>query len=171
MSKTERQRDLGKRRPELRAISISAAPLIGKALRRRGFFRAAVVRRWSSIAGSEIATWCRPERITFDRYNRGATLHLLAPGARALELQHLEPVLLERINTVFGYRAVNRIAIRHGPAPQPRQVAVASLRKLDAAEERWVQERIEKVANPDLRAALEALGRTMAARSGQRTTD
>ena len=52
---------------------------------------------------------------------RGGTLHVrVGSGALALELQHLEPVVIERINTYFGYRAVERLKLVHGPLPAPR---------------------------------------------------
>lgn len=162
----EKFRDLGGRRPGLRMLGATVPKLTGKALRKRGFLESAVVHRWASIVGDDLAGWCAPERVAFPRDKRaGATLHLVVPGARALELQHLEPILLERINTVFGYDAVERIAIRQGPLPEPRGGKPRpEPRPLDRREEDWISGQLVGFSDPDLKNALQALGRAVLSR-------
>ena len=47
-------------------------------------------------------------------------MHLrVASGGLAMELQHFEPVLVERINAYFGYPAVARVKLIQGPLPAP----------------------------------------------------
>jgi hypothetical protein len=158
-------RDFGGRRPGLRMLGATTPKLTDKALRKRGFVEAAIVNRWSSIVGEEVAGWCAPDKVAFPRDRRvGATLHLVVPGARALELQHLEPILLERINTVFGYDAVTRIAIRQGPLPEPRKKNRPELRPLDPREEDWVAGQVAEFVDSDLKNALQALGRAVLSR-------
>jgi len=158
-------RDLGNRKPGLRMLGATVPKLTDKALRKRGFLESAIVHRWSSIVGEAVAGWCAPDRVAFPRDKRaGATLHLVVPGARALELQHLEPVLLERINTVFGYDAVERIAIRQGPLPEPRHKPRPEPRPLDRREEDWVAAQVAGFADQDLKNALQALGRAVLSR-------
>jgi hypothetical protein len=158
-------RDLGGRRPGLRMLGATVPKLTDKALRKRGFLESAIVHRWASIVGEEVAGWCAPDRVAFPRDRRvGATLHLVVPGARALELQHLEPVLLERINTVFGYDAVTRVAIRQGPLPEPTSKSRPEPRPLDRREEGWVAEQVAKFRDQDLKNALQALGRAVLSR-------
>lgn len=158
-------RDLGGRRPGLRILGATVPKLTDKALRKRGFVESAIVHRWSGIVGEEVAGWCAPDRVAFPRDRRvGATLHLVVPGARALELQHLEPVLLERINTVFGYDAVTRIAIRQGPLPEPRSKPRPEPRPLDQIEEGWISDQVANFQDQDLKNALQALGRAVLSR-------
>jgi hypothetical protein len=83
----------------------------------------------------------------------------------ALQLQHLEPLVLERINGFFGYRAVARLVLQQGPLPalpgaagnRRRNEAAAAPLPLDAA----LAEKLSTVADPELRAALEGLGRSL----------
>ena len=158
-------RDLGNRKPGLRMLGATVPKLTDKALRKRGFLESAIVHRWASIVGEAVAGWCAPDRVAFPRDKRaGAILHLVVPGARALELQHLEPVLLERINTVFGYDAVERIAIRQGPLPEPRRKPRPEPRPLDRHEEDWVADQVAGFADQDLKNALQALGRAVLSR-------
>ena len=51
--------------------------------------------------------WCYPTRLSFPRDKTlGATLYLDVLGARSVEVQHLQPIILDRINLIFGYTAV-----------------------------------------------------------------
>lgn len=137
-------------------------------IRRRGFFEVAVIRRWPSIVGSDIADCCAPDRITYPRGRRsGATLHLIVTSSRSIEVQHMEPVLLERINTVFGYDAVARLVLHHG---LPEHVRPAARRRpaLDGSEEHWIGELIGEVRHLPLREALRDLGRAVLAHGRQR---
>ncbi|MDG2285330.1 MAG: DciA family protein [Alphaproteobacteria bacterium] len=158
-------RDLGGRRPGLRMLGATVPKLTDKVLRKRGFVESALIHRWSSIVGEEIAGWCSPDRVAFPRDRRvGATLHLLVPGARALELQHLEPVLLERINTVFGYDALERISIRQGQLPETTRKTRPTPRPLESKEESWITEQVAEFQDQDLKNALQALGRAVLSR-------
>ena len=60
----------------------------------------------SSCNGRAAATADAPEP---------ATLVLRVEGPAAIEIQHLAPVILERVNRFLGWRAVGRIALRQAP--------------------------------------------------------
>ncbi len=144
-------------------MAFAARPLTSRALRRRGFVESAIIHKWNTIVGEHIAGWCVPHRLAFGKGTQGGTLHLLVPGARAPELQHLEPILLERINMVFGYPAVARIALLQGSVPPPSEARLRTLRPLESAEQLWISEQVEQIQSPDLKAALESLGRMVLA--------
>lgn len=166
MTKDENHMRAGGRRPGLRTLAGAVPKLTDRALRRRGFVEAAIVHRWSSIVGAEVAGWCVPDRIAFPRDRQaGATLHLQAQGARALELQHLEPVLLERINTVFGYAALSKIAIRQGSMPGDADSKRPPTRPLDREEASWIAGQVTELKRPDLKEALRALGEAVLSRN------
>ena len=92
--------------------ALIAGLALGKRGLRRGAAGGAIPRRssardWPRGSAREVEL-PRGER-------RDGTLHLqVAPGL-ALEVQHREPVLVERINAFFGYRAVARLALKQGP--------------------------------------------------------
>ncbi len=144
------------------AIAASIGRLTRPALAKRGFAEAGVIAEWPSIVGSVLAAHTCPLKIVFPRGERGdGALHLrVASGAMATQLQHLEPLIIERINVYFGYRAVARLAMSQGPLPRRRkpkpQAAPA------AAEE--VEERLGAVDDAELKAALTGLGRWVLAR-------
>ena len=101
-----------------------------------GFPAAAILTDWAAIAGPEFAAFTAPERLKWPRSTRsadenaaepGATLILRVSGARALEVEHLRPLLIERINAVFGYRAVSDIRIVQAPLPRAKAEVRVSL--------------------------------------------
>tara|TARA_B110000444_G_scaffold106054_1_gene100338 strand:+ start:3282 stop:3788 length:507 start_codon:yes stop_codon:yes gene_type:complete len=143
----------------LRTLERIVTKITDKAIRKRGFVEAAIVHKWASIVGSEIADWSSPNRLTFLRGSKlDATLHVDVLAARALEIQHREPVLLERINVVFGYKAISKIAIRQVNALRQKKKARPVTRSLTDSERIWISNQIEDKTNSDLKKALEALG-------------
>jgi len=151
-----------KRRGSLRAIAAEIPRIAGPALGKRGFGEAQLVTQWDAVIGAELAAKMVPERLNFARGERkGGTLRLrVAPGF-ALEAQHLEPVLIERINAFFGYGAVARLAFTQGPLPAV-PAAAPSQRKLEPAEQQALDARVAGIADPELRAALTRLGTAVA---------
>lgn len=135
-------------------------PLFG----RRGMADGTIARDWQAIVGPAIAGHSQPEKITYPSRERTAgLLHLKVDNsAMALQLQHLEPQLIERINGHFGYRAVARLRLVHGPLPEP----VVTAKSRDAPEpsparRRQLADTLAGIDDPELRAALEKLGRAL----------
>ena len=151
-----------KRRGGLRAIAAEIPRIAGAALGKRGFGEAQLVTQWDAVIGEELAKKLSPERISFPRgERRNGTLRLRVASGFATEAQHLEPVLIERINAFFGYGAVARLAFIQGP-PLNAPPAPPSLRKLTAEEQRAIDARVAGVADPELRTALTRLGTAIA---------
>jgi hypothetical protein len=83
-----------------------------------------------------------------------------------MELQHLEPQLIEKINGYLGYGAIARVRLIQGPIQQAQRPAARPLppRPLSDEEEGALAKRLAGVGDPELRAALAALGRAVMAR-------
>jgi len=98
--------------------------LVSPAFRRQGFSESDIITRWSTIVGPMLADHSLPERLKFNA--DGGTLMITVNGAFALEMQHLQPVIIERINSYFGYNAVTRLSFKQVPfsalQPARRQV-------------------------------------------------
>ena len=135
------------------------------ALGKRGFAEGGIVADWPDIVGPELAAVSLPERLAFPQgARRDGILHVRVAGSLALELQHLEPVVIERINGYFGYRAVARLRIRQGPIPRPRARGTPAAAPLDPAAAQAVDSAVAEIADPGLRAALAGLGRALRGR-------
>lgn len=147
-----------------RALSTLLPAVAKTAFKRGGQALATLAADWDAIVGPELGRQTLPVKLAFAPGERaGGTLHIAASGALALELQHQEPQVLERINGHFGYRAVERIRLvqdvariearlrRRTPAPKTNANAPAPP--------------VDGVDDPDLRAALSRLGQALARRS------
>ncbi len=137
--------------------------IAGKALGKKGAGYGKLVTDWALIVGPDLAAATQPVKLTFPRGERAnATLTIDIIPARAIEVQHGMPQLIERVNAVFGYSAVARIKlVQRAPPARP---AFANLRPLSPVEEQELVELTALVADDELRAALEGLGRAVGAK-------
>ncbi len=134
----------------------------GKALGKKGLGYGKLVTDWPMIVGADLAEATAPVKLSFPRGERtDATLTIDIVPARAIEVQHSMPQLIERVNAVFGYRAVARIKLVQ--RPPTKAAAPANLRPLSPLEEKELVELTEIVPDGELRIALESLGRVMQA--------
>ena len=151
----------------------AAGDLIGEvggiAFKRFGFIQSAIVSRWNEIVGERYARVSLPESIRFANGRKsGGVLTLLVEGAHAPLIQHLAPLIIERVNRFFGYEAVNRIVFRQGkpPAP-PERVPRPNLRPVP----KELGEGLRQIADPELRACLESLAASLSATCGPPALD
>lgn len=134
---------------------------VGEAFARQGFASSELVTHWSDIVGDEIAAHAEPVKLQWPRGSgpddpEPAVLVLRVEGPAAIEIQHLAPVVIERVNRFLGWRAVGRIGIRQAPIarPLPRSRPSAPTE----AETARVLSKLSGVGDEDLRAALARLG-------------
>ena len=150
------------------AYARSAGELLGDiggaACKKFGFVQASVVSRWHEIVGERYGKVSLPESIRFPTGKKsGGTLTLLVEGAHAPLIQHLGPMIIERVNRFFGYEAIDRIVFRQGrlpaAAPKPRRPQPAPVPN-------ELGEGLRAVADPELRACLTSLAGHIATTTG-----
>src|SRR5437660_5197828 len=122
-------RSMSKRKPENDDAPRSCRPrsageligdIGGQSFRRFGFIQHSIVSRWGEIVGERYAKVSSPESIRFPTGRKaGGVLTLLVEGAHAPLIQHLTPLIVERVNRFFGYAAIDRIVFRQGKPPAP----------------------------------------------------
>jgi len=134
------------------------------AFKRFGFVQSAVVSRWSEIVGERYAKVSSPESIRFPAGRKsGGVLTLLVQGAHAPLMQHLAPLIIERVNRFFGYQAIDRLVFRQGKlVAQQEQLKRAELRPVP----KELGEGLREIADPELRACLESLAARIETSSG-----
>jgi len=149
---------------QARAIS-ELMPEIGRtAFRRFGFIQSSIVTRWPEIVGPRHARVCAPESIRFPPGEKSeGILQLVVVPAHAPLIQHVIPEIIERVNRFFGYRAVAKVKLRQGevkapPAQEPK--APPSLKPIPME----LGDSLRDIGDPELRAVLESLARSMASK-------
>jgi hypothetical protein len=143
---------------------------LAPALAAQGFAGRAIVALWPEIVGERLSVRSRPLKIDWPRRrpapgeaSEPATLVVRVEGAFALEMQQLAPLVLERVNTHLGWRAVGKLVMKQGPVEPPAQRKAAP--PPDPALLAQVARQVAGIADPDLREALARLGRGVAQRA------
>jgi len=152
-----------------RACGDLVSDIAGTTFKRFGFIQGAVVSRWADIVGERYAKASTPESIRFPAGKKaGGTLTLAVEGAHAPLMQHLGPLIIERVNRFFGYEAVSKIAFRQGRTrksePRPQRPVSAELPK-------DLGEGLRQIADPELRTVLESLAGKLAGSRGLPAVD
>lgn len=138
-------------------------PLVAK----QGFGEASLLMQWREIVGARVADICSPERLQWPARGRKpgpgkpqepATLVLRVEPGFGLDIQHMAPALIDRVNAHLGWRCVARVTLRQealaprlrAKRPRPAPVDPAARARAEAATDGFAEER--------LRAALIRLG-------------
>lgn len=137
-----------------RTLGECIEPVTRPAMQEHGITEMRIIRYWENIVGQELARHASPHRIIHTTAPGGenGVLVVQASGGFATQIQHMEPVILERLATYFGYRAVTRLKIEQATRPAASLKPVRSFsakRVTDSALALPVE-----VEDPEIRAAL-----------------
>ena len=128
--------------------------LVRAAFRKRSPATAQVIADWEAIVGPLLAAVAAPRRLA------AGTLTLACTGPVALELQHLAPALIERINAQLGRTVVERLRFVQDPFEPAPRARTSPNPAADASAVRAVA----GLPEGPLRDALLALGRAVLGR-------
>ena len=152
--------------PWSRPLADLVQTAIDPALRRQGFGQSGLVLFWDDIVGERLAAISRPVKVQWPARQHGraaegnpvpATLIVRVDTGFALELQHLAPIVIERVNAHFGWRCVSRLQLKQGPVAAPPFVRHGA-RPLDKAAEAASETIVGSGMDEPLRLALTRLG-------------
>ena len=98
-------------------LAHASAPLFQHIAHKYGFATVRFFIDWPTIIGAHLAAGTQPLRLVCapGRQSHGVLHIQIAGGGLALEIQHIEPQLKQRINLYFGYCAVARLKLHQGP--------------------------------------------------------
>ena len=159
-----------RRRGGLRPLGVTLPKITRRALGRRGLAEGSLMTEWPEIVGETLAARCLPLKLSFHDPKRRAegTLTLQVESAWTLELQHLAPQLIERINQSLGYAAVARLNFRQGPLPQRPGASPAPSPPPSQAQDEAVDNQPEaipplgaEIEDEGLRSALQGLAKSV----------
>jgi hypothetical protein len=152
--------------PWSRPLADLVPTAIDPVLRRQGFGQSGLVLFWDDIVGERLAAMSQPVKVQWPvrQHGRGAeyaplpaTLIVRVETGFALELQHLAPIVIERVNAHFGWRCVSRLLLKQGPVAAPPR-ARHGAQPLDKAAEAAAETIVGRDMNEPLRLVLTRLG-------------
>ncbi len=151
---------------DLQAVSATLAPLAKKILGKKGFVEIDILTEWPQIVGEELASFVFPQSIDFRSGQKtGGVLKVVVPGgAFALELQHREKNIIQKINTYFGYAAVTALRIVQNSAAvesclKAPRVERVQKKVVTKEEEIYIKDLSAGIKDHTLQETLERLGR------------
>lgn len=138
-------------------------PLTQPAFSKKGLAGSRIVADWGKIAGSSLAAYCTPIKVSFPREKTtDGTLTIAVEPGFAPQLQHMEYMILERLAVYFGYKAISRIKINHTlPHAAPEKKRAQQKPVLSHIP----KELIEEVNDEELRQTLLSYAETLSGKS------
>lgn len=136
------------------------------ALSKRGFAENKILTDWQLIVGAAIGMNSSPSKLDFYRDKRSeGTLHIeVYDSGLAMELTYMEPVIIEKIATYFGYKAVSRLRITQKPGGSPYQQDSESVTKRVISNEKSsLIDNMLDGFDDEIKQALSSLGRNVMA--------
>ena len=136
---------------------------IGPAFAAQGFASTDILAAWPDIVGERLARFSRPARIEWPRRRRkseeapdSGTLVVQVESVFAIELQHLAPVVIQRINAHYGWACIGRIVMKQDRIGRAGRSARAAA--VDPARRGEVASAVSRIEDASLREALDRLG-------------
>ncbi|MBW8640123.1 DciA family protein [Hoeflea sp. WL0058] len=147
-------------------ISEIANALIDPVLAKRAGINTMLLGMWDEVVGPDYVDCTRPEAIKWPRRSGPdeqfvpGVLTIACEGARALFLAHETDQLIQRLNAVFGFPAVDRVKIVQKPvSAQPRRAA--RVRPMAPEQQGRLDRMLEQIEDDRLRQALDRLGKAV----------
>ena len=165
-------------RPLARPLAEFLDVCLSPSLAAQGFATSDIIMAWSEIVGERLAAFTQPLKIEWKRKPphadpetrpEPATLVVRVESAFALELQHMAPTVIDRVNTYYGWRCIGKIVLKQGPVRrvEKKKPPVPTLSQADRAK---VDSAIGAIEEEGLKAALDRLGQAIVS-SGSRTKE
>jgi len=154
-----------RRLEDLTGIGKAIRPLAKQLLGKNGVMQLELAENWEEIIGADLAKYALVQKISFNKDERtnGTLVLLVLGGAFALEIENKKAVILQKINTFFGYEALTKIKIKQtadsdnfllnkNVYDKPKKSLVSEEQKT------YITELTEGVNNESLRLRLERIG-------------
>lgn len=136
---------------------------MGRAFAAQGFASTDILSAWPGIVGERLARHSRPAKLEWPKRRNGeagkpdpGSLIVRVESAFALDLQHLAPILVERVNAHYGWACIGRIVLQQDRITRaPRKPAPIPL---DPARRGGIARAVSRIEDDGLRDALDRLG-------------
>lgn len=159
----------------LKPISQLIRPLVKKFLPQKNIIFQQLFDLWPDIINGTEAMNTIPDKLVFPRQQqKDGVLSIWAQsGAQATEISYNRMMLIQRINSVFGYALVADIrvtaypagvlAVTKKPIPNPEKVNSTQGNSTQGIPSQSLDKILSGISNPELRHTLSELGRVIPA--------
>ncbi|MDG2416889.1 MAG: DciA family protein [Pelagibacterales bacterium] len=95
----------------LRSVSNFFPKEVKSLLRKRGFFELELLKNWINIVDKKYINTSLPIKLKSGKSNNGANLVVKVDPSNAFGFEHDKDIIKRKINSYFGYNAVEKITI------------------------------------------------------------
>lgn len=135
-------------------------PVTRPVLKANGLAGSRILTQWPAIVGAALAKHSIPEKLSFPPGKKtGGTLVIAVENGFAPEIQHQQPIILERLAGYFGYQAIARLVISHTYLPVTATATAKPARRGQLPKD--IGQYVGGVEDEELKATLQSLARTL----------
>lgn len=159
----------GKFRRPARQVGELLADILDPVIAKRSGVNTELAAAWADIVGPPHGEASAPVKIDWPRGDdefRPGRLTIACDGPAAVFIQHSVDEIKTRLNTFFGFAAIDTIRVVQRPIEAPRRKKRPT-RELAPAGREQLDRILAHVEDDELRARLEALGRGVLTRSDE----
>ncbi|MBN9343259.1 MAG: hypothetical protein BGO76_03555 [Caedibacter sp. 38-128] len=99
--------------PSAQFIAKLLPKLVKSSFEKKGFVQAEILLEWGKIVGQEMSQKCIPEKLVFPKGKKvEGTLYLNVEISSGLLIEYGAPLIIDKINSYFGYQAVARLKLK-----------------------------------------------------------
>jgi len=144
-------------------LGVYTQKIIKPVFKSRGLMEGRIMTHWVQIMGEKFAKLSLPEKITFPRGKKtDGVLHLRVTSSGALLLHYAQDLILEQVNTFFGYKALSKLHMTHDLSPSVETVSSPLPAPLSPEEKEWISAQTKSIADGELKDCLTKLGESVA---------
>ena len=146
-------------------ISELVSGVLNPLMQQRAGMTMQLVMAWEEIAGHIHADYTRPEKLEWPRQISDdepfmpATLCIACESARAIYLQHETGMIIERVNSFFGFNAIDRIKIVQKSVQTTEKPRRRPPTQLDPQQQKRLSDLVNSVEDEKLKQALSKMGK------------
>jgi hypothetical protein len=128
---------------------------------KRGFVANKIISDWELIVGKSLARYSIPRKLFFAKDKKaGGVLNVdVFDSGMAMEMTYMEPIILEKIATYFGYKAIDKLKITQKLGiVKSFDYDEAPPITLSSEKQGVLSHKLSDVSDDEMKAALERLG-------------
>ncbi|MBO6289440.1 MAG: DUF721 domain-containing protein [Alphaproteobacteria bacterium] len=151
---------------DLTGIAQTAMPVVKQLLGKQGFYMLELLNNWRCVIGSELAKYTLPYKLSFkkDERSNGCLTLITISGAFAMEIKQKQQLIINKVNSYFGYEAVSTIKILQTGNAEDFLYSKKPLENIKKSvvsqeQENYITELVKNIDSPQLREIVEKLGR------------
>ena len=149
---------------DLESLGSIFMPIVKNAMSAEDLIETDIMLKWRDIVGHAVACFCYPLKAKYNPKTNIRTLYVEVPiGGYAIEIQHKENYVLNKINAYFGYQAIHKINVSQNANLHPCLVsgALNEIKEAELSEEelRPLLDLTDEIKDEKLRENLIKIGK------------